>query len=99
MFKNRMLRKIAGSKRDAVTVNWRRLHNGEIYDLYSSPIIIRVIESRRMRGAGCAPRMVRRRGEVGKPEGKKSLGRPRYRWILLNRFSRSGMGHGLHCSD
>jgi hypothetical protein len=80
MFKNRMLRKIVGSKRDAVTVNWRRLHNGEIYDLFSSPNIIRVIESRKMRGAGCAPRMVRRRGEVGKPEGKKSLGRPRRRW-------------------
>jgi hypothetical protein len=49
-------------KRDAVTVNWRRLHNGEIYDLFS-PNIIRVIESRRMRGAGCAPRIVERRGE------------------------------------
>jgi len=76
MFKNRMLRKIFGPKRDAVTVNWRRLNNGEIYDLHSSPNIIRVIESRKMRGAGCAPRMEERKGEVWKLEAKKSLGRP-----------------------
>jgi hypothetical protein len=62
MFKNRLLRKIFEPKRDAVTVNWR-LHKGEIYDLFSSPNIIRVIESRRMRGEGCAPRTVERRGE------------------------------------
>jgi len=79
MFKNRMLRKIFVPKRDAATVNWRRLYKGEIYDLFSSPSTIRVVESRRMKGGGCAPRMVGRRGEVGKPEGKKSLGRPRCR--------------------
>jgi hypothetical protein len=68
MFKNRLLRKIFGPKGVAVTVNWKRLHNGKIYDLFSSPNIIRVIESRRMRGEGSAPRMVERRGEERKGE-------------------------------
>ena len=63
---------------------WRKLHNEELNDLYSSPHIVRVIKSRRMRWAGHVARMRERRGVykvlVGKPEGKRPLGRPRRRW-------------------
>jgi hypothetical protein len=52
VFENRPLRGIFGSKRDEVTGEWRKLHNEELYDLYSSPNIVRVIKSRRMRWAG-----------------------------------------------
>jgi len=72
------------SKRDEVTGKWRRLHNEELYDLYCSPNIIRVIRSRRMRWAGHVARMGDKRGIytvlVGRPEGKRSLPRPRLRW-------------------
>jgi hypothetical protein len=51
VFENRVLRRIFGPKRDEVTGEWRKLHNEEIHDLYSSPIIIRIIKSRRMRWA------------------------------------------------
>jgi len=63
---------------------WRKLHNEELNDLYSSPSIVHVIKSRRMRWAVQVARMGERRGIyrvlVGKPEGKRPLGRPRYRW-------------------
>jgi hypothetical protein len=62
VFENRVLRGIFGSKRDGVTGEWRRLHNEELNDLYSSPNIIRVIKSRRMRWAGHVARMGDRRG-------------------------------------
>jgi hypothetical protein len=83
MFENRVLRGIFGPKGDEVTGEWRKLHSGELHNLYSSPDIIRQIKSRRMRWA----RHVARMGEgrnlygvlVGKPEGKRSLGRPRRR--------------------
>jgi hypothetical protein len=52
VFENRMLRRIFGPKRDEVTGEWRKLHNEELHDLYSSPSIIRIIKSRRMRWAG-----------------------------------------------
>jgi hypothetical protein len=52
VFENRVLRRIFGSKRDEVTGGWRKLHNEELHNLYSSPNIIRIIESRRMRLAG-----------------------------------------------
>jgi hypothetical protein len=84
MFENRVLRRIFGAKRDEVTGEWRKLHNEERNDLYSSPNIVLVTRSRRMRWAGHAARVVERRGVyrilVRKPEGKKLLGRPRSRW-------------------
>ena len=84
MFENRVLRRIFGPKRDGVTGEWRQVHNEELNDLYSSPNIVRVIKSRRMRWAGHVARMEERRGVlkvlVGKPEGKRPLGSPRRRW-------------------
>jgi hypothetical protein len=57
MFENRVLRRIPGPKRNEVTGEWRKLHNEELNDLYSSPNIIRVIKSRRMRRAGHVERI------------------------------------------
>ena len=72
-----MLRRIFGPTRDGVTGEWRKLHNEELNDLYSSPNIFRVIKSRRVRWAGHVARMGERRGVyrvlVGKPEGKRPL--------------------------
>jgi hypothetical protein len=68
-----------------VTGGWRKLHNEELHNLYSSPSIIRNIKSRRMRWAGHVARMEEKRNVyrllVGKPEGKRPPGRPRRRWI------------------
>jgi hypothetical protein len=84
VFENRVLRRIFGPKRDEVTGEWRKLHNEERNDLYSSPTIIRVIKSRKMRWAGHVARMGNGRGAyrslVGRPEGRRPLGRPRSRW-------------------
>jgi hypothetical protein len=85
VFENRVLRRVFGPKRDKVMGEWRKLHNVELHDLYSSPSIIRIIKLRRMRWAG----HVARRGEkrntyrllVGKPEGMRPLERPRCRWM------------------
>jgi len=65
VFENMVLRRIFGPRRDEVTGEWRILHNEELDDLYSSPNIVRVIKSRRMRWAGHVARMVRRRGVYG----------------------------------
>jgi hypothetical protein len=85
LFENRVLRRIFGPKRDEVTGGWRKLHNEELRDLYSSPSIIRIIKSRRMRWAGHVARMGEKRNAyrllVGKPDGKRPLGRPRRRWV------------------
>jgi len=84
MCENRVLRKVFGPKRDEVTGEWRKLHNEELNDLYSLPNIMRVVKSRRMRWAGHVARMGEDRDVhrvlVGKPEGKRPLGRPRRRW-------------------
>ena len=84
MSENRVLRKVFGPKRDEVTGECRKLHNEELNDLYSLPSIVRVVKSRRMRWAGHVARMGKDRGVqkllVGKPEGKRSLGRSRRRW-------------------
>jgi hypothetical protein len=80
-----VLRRIFGPKRDEVTGGWRKLHNEELHNLYSSPSIIRMIKSRRIRWAGHIARMWEKRNAyrilVGKPEGKKPLGRQRRRWV------------------
>jgi hypothetical protein len=74
VFENRVLRRIFGPKRDEVTCEWRKLHNEELHDLYSSPSIIRIIKSRRMRWAGHVARMGEKRNIyrllVGKARGK-----------------------------
>ena len=80
---NRVLRKVFRPKRDEMTGEWRKLHNEELNDLYSLPNILRVVKSRRMRWVGHVARMGDtgvHRVLVGKPEGKRPLGRPRHRW-------------------
>jgi hypothetical protein len=83
VFENRVLRRIFGPKREE-DGPWIKLHNDELHSLYSSPNIVRVIKSRRMRWAGHMARIGEGRGVyrvlVGKPEGKRPLGRPRRRW-------------------
>jgi hypothetical protein len=83
VFETRVLRRIFGPKRDEVTGEWRKLHNGALHNLYSSPDIIRQIKSRRMRWAGHVARMGEGRNVyrflVGKPEGRRQLERPRRR--------------------
>jgi hypothetical protein len=84
VFENRVLRRIFGPKRAEVTGEWRKLHNEELHNLYSSPYIIRQVKSRRMRWSGHVARMGEERKVykvlVGNPEGKRPLGRPRRRW-------------------
>jgi hypothetical protein len=84
VFENRVPRRIFGPKTDEVTGEWRKLHNEERHILYSSPNIIRQIKSRRMRWAVHVARMGEERNVyrvlMGKPEGKRPLGRPRCRW-------------------
>jgi hypothetical protein len=95
---NRVLRRIFGSKRDEVTGEWRKLHNEELHDLYSSPSIIRIIKSRRMRWAGHVRQREKKRNAyrllVGKPEGKRSLRRPRHRWVDNIRMDLGEVGWG-----
>ena len=85
MFENMVLRRIFGPRRDEVMREWRRLHNDELNDLYSSPNNVWVIKSRRMRRAGHVVCMGEERGVyrvlVGKLEGRRPLGRPRRRWV------------------
>jgi len=83
------LRRIFGPKRAEGTGEWRKLHKEELNAMYTSPSIVRVIKLRRMRWAGHVARMGERRSEalyrvlVGKPEGKRPLGRPRGRWEYI----------------
>jgi hypothetical protein len=99
---NRVLRRIFGHKRDEVTGEWRKLHNEELHNLYSSPDIARQVKSRRMRWAGRVARMGEERKVykvlVGKPEGKRPLGRPRRRCkdgIRID-LREIGLGGGVH---
>jgi len=79
-----VLRRIFGPEGEEVTGEWSKLHSEELNYLYSSPIIVRVIKLRRMRWSGHVALMGERRGVyrvlVGKPEGKRPMGRPRRRW-------------------
>jgi len=85
-------------RREEVTGEWRKLHNEELNDLYSSPNVVRVIKSRRMRWAGHVARMGEERGVyrvlVGKPEGRRPLGRPRRRWADNIRMDLQEVGCG-----
>ena len=93
-----VLRRIFGPRRDEVTGEWRRLHNEELNDLYSSPSIVRVIKSRRMRRARHVALMSEESGVyrvlLGKPEGKRPLGRPRRRRVDNIRMDLQEVGCG-----
>jgi hypothetical protein len=84
-FENMALRRIFGHKRDEVTGSRRKLHNEELNNFYPSSSIIRMSKSKRMRWAGHVAQMGEKRNEywllVGKPEGKRPLGRPRHGWV------------------
>jgi hypothetical protein len=85
VFENSVLWRVFEPKGDEVTGGWRKLHTEELHNLYSSPIIIRMIMSRRMRLAGHVGRMGAKRNAyrilLGKPEGKTPLGRPKCKWV------------------
>jgi hypothetical protein len=85
MLENRVLRRVFGPRGDEVTGDWRKLHNEELHNLYSSPNIIRMIKRRRVRWAGHVARMGETRNAyrilVGKPEGRRPLGRQRRRRV------------------
>ena len=99
MFENRVLRRIFGPNRDEVAGEWRKLHNEELRDLYPHQILFKS----RMRGVRHVARLEERtdvyRGLVGKPEGKRPLGRPRRRWEdnIKTDLQEVGyeVGHGL----
>jgi len=98
VLENMVLRRISGPRRDEVTGEWRRPHNEELNDLYPSPNFVRVIKSTRMRWAGHVARMGEERGVyrvlVGKPEGKRPLGRPRRRSVDNIRMDLQEVGCG-----
>jgi hypothetical protein len=98
VFENRVLRRIFGPKRDELTGEWRKQHNKELRDLYSSPSKIRIIRYRRMRWAGHVARVGERRNAyrllVGKSEGKRPLERPRRRWVANIRMDVGEVGWG-----
>jgi hypothetical protein len=99
VFKNRVLRRVFGPKRDEVTGEWRKVHSEELNDLYSSPNIVRVIKLRRVKWAGHIARMGEKRDAyrilVGRPEGRRPLGRPRHRWEdnITKNLQEVGWGH------
>ncbi|KAJ4444051.1 hypothetical protein ANN_05840 [Periplaneta americana] len=97
VFESKVLRKIFGAKRGEVTGEWRKLHNTELHALYSSPDIIRNIKSRRLRLAGHIARMGESRNAyrvlIGRPEGKRPLGRLRRRWEDNIKMDLRDLGH------
>jgi hypothetical protein len=100
VFENRVLRRVFGPKRDEVTGEWRKLRNEELNNRYSLPNIVRVIKSRRMSWAGHVTRVVGIGVHwvlVGKPEGKRPLGRPRRRWEDNIKIDLQEVGGG--CGD
>ncbi|KAJ4439141.1 hypothetical protein ANN_15098 [Periplaneta americana] len=103
VFENKVLRKIFGAKRDEVTGEWRKLHNTELHALYSSPDIIRNLKSRRLRWAGHVAHMGESRNAyrvlVGRPEGKRPLGRPRRRWEDNIKMDLREVGYKLVVAD
>ncbi|KAJ4436360.1 hypothetical protein ANN_18992 [Periplaneta americana] len=98
VFENKVLRKIFGAKRDEVTGEWRKLHNGELHALYSSRDIIRNIKATRLRWVGHVARMGESRNAyrvlVGRPEGKRPLRRPRRRWEDNIKMDLREVGYG-----
>jgi len=98
VFENMVLRRIFGRWREEVTGELRRLHNEELNNLYHLPNIVRVIRSRRMKWAGHVARMGEERGVcrvlVGKPEGRRPLGRPRRRRVDNIRMDLQEVGCG-----
>jgi hypothetical protein len=96
--RTKVLRRIFGPKRDKVRGGWRKLHNEELRDLYSSPSIIGITKSRRMRWAGHVARLGEKSNAymllVGKAEGRRSLGRPRRRWLDDIRMDLVDVGWG-----
>jgi hypothetical protein len=81
VFENRVLRRTLGPKRGGMTGGWRKLHNEELHNLYSSPSIIRMIKSRKIRWAGPGEKTNAYRISVGKSEGNRPVGRKRRRWV------------------
>jgi len=98
VFENMVLRRIFGPTRNEIKGEWRRLHNEELNDLYSSPNIVRVIKSRRKRWTGHVARMGEERGVyrvlLGKPKGKRPLGKHRRRWVDNIRMDLQEVGCG-----
>jgi len=98
VFENRVLRRIFGPKKDEVTGEWRKLHIEELNDLYSSPNIVWVIKTRRMRWAGHVALWGRGKAYAGfwwgTPDGKRPLGRPRRRWKNTIKIDRKEVGCG-----
>jgi len=98
VFENMVLRRIFGPRRDEVTGEWRRLRNEKLNDFYCSPKIMRVIKSRRMIWAGHVACMGEEREVyrvlVGKPEGRRPMGRPRCRWVDNIRMDLQEVGCG-----
>jgi hypothetical protein len=101
MFENKVLNRIFEPRKDEGTGDWRNLHNEKLHDLYSLPSVIRIINSRRMRWAGHVAWVGEKRNVyrllVGKPEGKRPIGRPRRRW--MNNIKMDLLEIGLNIVD
>jgi hypothetical protein len=101
---NRVLSRIFGQKRDEETGGWRNLHNEELHNLYTFASIIRMSKSRRLILPWHVARMVEKRNAyrtlVGKPEGKRALGRPRRGWVDNNKIDHREIRYGaMECTD